>query len=173
MRRHAPVSLPFDSGPIPPPRCEVCGGWIHRPVPPPDSRVTYVVLREHWVKIGMTGNLRERLNVLSRSTEGCLTVHPHGMNWTAPLHLMAIIDGDVEHELHERFADAHAAGEWFEFDPLHVPWAGRDALYRLRAWLLPHYRRCQDNLPPWAAKAYVGAVGDAEVMAMEPWRATL
>jgi hypothetical protein len=166
-RLHEPVSLPFDSGPIPPPRCGVCGGWLQRPVPPPDARVTYVVQRQRWVKIGMTGNLRERLNVLSRSTEGCLTVHPYGMTWTAPLHLRAVIDGDVEHELHERFADCHANGEWFEFDPIGVTMAPKVAIDRLRAWLWPHFRHCQATLPPWAAKAYVGEIGEAEWEAMQ------
>lgn len=118
--------LPYDSGPLPEPRCWVCGGWVNRPQPPPDKRITYAVLRQQWLKIGMTGNLRERFGVLSRSTPGCVTLHPPEMAWAAPLSLVAVVEGDIEHELHERFAHAHALGEWFDFtDPAVRDWAWR------------------------------------------------
>lgn len=120
------AGLPFDSGPLPGRRCDVCGGMLVRPQPPPDKRVTYAVLRQRWVKIGMTGNLRERFGVLSRSTPGCITLHPPEMAWTAPLALVAVMPGDIEHELHERFAHAHDLGEWFRFDDEALrDWAAR------------------------------------------------
>ena len=119
-----PLVLPFDELLLPS-RCWVCLGWIHRPVPHPSSRVTYAVRRQGWVKIGMTGNLKERLGVLSRSTEGCFTVHPPEMDWHAPLELLAVINGDVEHELHDRFAAHHALGEWFDLTDEISDWADR------------------------------------------------
>lgn len=119
-----PLVLPFEDLLLPS-RCWVCLGWIHRPRPAPAVRVTYAVRRQGWVKIGMTGNLKERLSVLSRSTEGCLTVHPPTMDWKAPLQLLAVIAGDIEHELHDRFASAHAAGEWFTLTDQISDWASR------------------------------------------------
>lgn len=89
-------------------RCRVCGG--------PLSVVhaqTYVAQRQGWVKIGATSNLPERMGVLSRGTPGCLVRMPDGMNVAEPLTLVLALDGDIEHELHERFAGQHVAGEWF------------------------------------------------------------
>lgn len=122
--RPEPLVLPFESGPILHPRCTVCWGWIHRPKPA-GQRWTYAMQRESWVKIGMTGNVRERLGVLSRATEGCLVVHPPQMDWTAPLRLLVALPGDIEHELHDRFRAYHVIGEWFTPGDELVEWLDR------------------------------------------------
>jgi hypothetical protein len=105
-------------------RCPVCGGSLSV-----TASTTYVLQRQGWVKIGKTSNLPERLGVLRRSTPGCVTKHPDEMDWTEPLLVLLVIDGDVEHDLHERFASDYVTGEWFLPGPT------------LRAWLLEECSR--------------------------------
>lgn len=89
-------------------RCEVCGGAL--------SLVfthTYVVRRQCWVKIGATNRPNRRFNELARYDWRKYVLSPPTMDWHAPLHRVAVIDANVEHELHSRFMDAHVIGEWF------------------------------------------------------------
>lgn len=67
----------------------MCGGWIVRPVPPPDKRITYVVKRERWVKIGMTGNppatpAAESLADVLRDVRAWARQGPSAVNWSNP-----------------------------------------------------------------------------------------
>jgi hypothetical protein len=103
-------------------RCPVCGGSLAR-----TGTTTYVVQRQGWVKIGMTSNLPERLSVLRRGTPGCVTKHPAGMDWAEPLILILVFQRDIEHDLHERWADQHVAGEWFLPDAAMRSWLNGSA----------------------------------------------
>jgi hypothetical protein len=97
--------------------CPVCGGALSV-----TFAHTYVVQRQGWVKIGATDNVRRRLSELARPAWSKHLVSPDGMDWTAPLTTLAVLDRllvldqDTEHDLHRRFAHAHAAGEWFTRD---------------------------------------------------------
>jgi hypothetical protein len=89
-------------------RCPVCFGSL--------SLVfthTYVVQRQGWVKIGATSNPRRRVSELARPAWKQHILSPAEMDWAQPLHLVRMIDGNVEHELHQRFRQDHVRGEWF------------------------------------------------------------
>lgn len=88
--------------------CQVCGqalSVVHTH--------TYVVQRQVWIKIGATNLPRRRINELSRPAWTKHILSPRGMDWYAPLHTHVVLDGDIEHEMHERFSEHHARGEWF------------------------------------------------------------
>lgn len=89
-------------------RCLVCGGALSV-----THTHTYVVARQCWAKIGATSNVRRRINELRRPAWTKHLLSPVGMDWTEPLTTLAVLDGDAEHELHLRFSDLHAHGEWF------------------------------------------------------------
>lgn len=91
--------------------CPVCGGRLSV-----THSHTYAMQRQGWVKLGASSNVLERLNVLRRPVSERLNRHPVRMTWSEPLLLLAVIEGDVEHALHERFQDSHARGEWFRPD---------------------------------------------------------
>ena len=74
---------------------------------------TYVVQRQWWVKIGATNRPRKRMNELARVDWKNYCLWPEGMDWTEPLLQHAMIDGDIEHDLHQRFQKQHVIGEWF------------------------------------------------------------
>lgn len=93
--------------------CPVCAGSLSLAVRP--GTVTYVVQRQGWVKIGKTSQLDVRLRVLRlHGPNGAgMVKHPPGMTYAEPLILLRTFAGDVEHDLHERWQDDHAGGEWF------------------------------------------------------------
>lgn len=74
---------------------------------------TYVVQRQVWIKIGATNKPRRRLNELARPAWRQHILYPRGMDWNAPLHVHAVVEADIEHEAHVRFAEYHVVGEWF------------------------------------------------------------
>lgn len=74
---------------------------------------TYVVQRQGWVKIGATNNPRRRISELSRPAWSKHLLSPVGMDWTEQLLVLAALDGNREHLLHQRFGDFHVVGEWF------------------------------------------------------------
>ena len=89
-------------------QCPVCGGalsvaYTH----------TYVVQRQGWVKIGASSNVHRRLLEVARPAWTKHLLSPDSMDWLEPLVTLAVIQGDVEHAMHERFASCHARGEWF------------------------------------------------------------
>lgn len=98
-------------------RCRVCGGALAAP-----AGDTYVMRRQWWVKIGRSNAPRRRLNELRREDWKQYIVWPPLMDWSEPLQLLAVIAGDVEHELHERFAGCHDVGEWFIPDEAMREW---------------------------------------------------
>lgn len=89
-------------------RCPVCSGALSV-----THAATYVVQRQGWVKIGATSNVRRRVNELARPAWTQHLVSPAAMDWLEPLYLVRQIEGDVEHELHQRWAKDHVKGEWF------------------------------------------------------------
>lgn len=89
-------------------RCRVCGSALSVV-----HEATYIVQRQGWVKIGATSNVRRRVNELARPAWSRHVLSPTGMDWDQPLHLIRQYDGDVEHELHARWAACHVRGEWF------------------------------------------------------------
>lgn len=89
-------------------RCIVCGGALAV-----EHTHTYVVQRQGWVKIGATSNVRRRINELRRPAWTKHLLSPPGMDWREPLVTLAVIEENVEHALHQRFAAAHVLGEWF------------------------------------------------------------
>lgn len=89
-------------------RCTVCGCALSV-----QHTHTYVVQRERWVKIGATDKPRRRINELSRPAWTQHIVSPPEMDWEAPLVTLMVMVRDIEHELHQRFADQHVIGEWF------------------------------------------------------------
>lgn len=89
-------------------RCPVCGCAMSR-----THDYTYVVQRQVWIKIGATNKPRRRLNELARPAWRQHVLYPVGMDWHSPLVTLAVIGGDVEHEMHREFARFHAEGEWF------------------------------------------------------------
>lgn len=91
-----------------PRRCGVCGGALSV-----THTHTYVVQRQVWVKIGATSKPRRRINELARPAWTQHILSPRGMDWQAPLFTRAVLEADIEHELHARFAEFHVRGEWF------------------------------------------------------------
>lgn len=89
-------------------RCQVCGGALSL-----EFTHTYVVQRQWWVKIGATNRPRQRFNELARYDWRKYIISPAGMDWHEPLSTVLVLEGNIEHELHERFAGQHVAGEWF------------------------------------------------------------
>jgi hypothetical protein len=89
-------------------RCQVCGGALSV-----RCTHTYAVQRQGWVKIGATSDPRRRINELRRPAWRKHILSPAGMDWLEPLVTLGLIVGDVEHELHPRFAELHVFGEWF------------------------------------------------------------
>lgn len=89
-------------------RCEVCGQALVV-----EHTHTYVVQRQVWLKIGATNMPRRRVNELSRPAWKQHILYPRGMDWDQPLYGLAIIERDIEHETHARFAEFHVIGEWF------------------------------------------------------------
>lgn len=63
---------------------------------------TYLISNGAAVKIGRTTNVRQRLTSLQGAQH-------------AKLELLAIIEGDIEQELHIKFRTLRLAGEWFAF----------------------------------------------------------
>lgn len=112
-----PELPPPAASPRGPRACRVCNALLPRHV---DHRhqVTYVVQRDHWVKIGRarTDRLARRLRVLGSAAPGVIC--PDGMISTSPLILAHTLDGDHEHALHERFSEHHVVGEWFDAEPV-------------------------------------------------------
>lgn len=104
------VGLPFDP-PLPPRipnRCITCG----QPRTGPWGD-TYVMQRQGWVKIGRSKHPLTRLKELRALNRQCYIITPDAMDCAEPIYLLAVIPGDHEHALHERFAACYAAGEWF------------------------------------------------------------
>lgn len=101
-------------------RCQVCNGALSV-----TATHTYVVQRQGWVKIGKTSQIDVRLRILRlNGPNGAgMVAHPETMDYGEPLILLRLIDGDVEHALHQRWAHCHARGEWFMPDQ------------EMRAWL--------------------------------------
>lgn len=96
-------------------RCPVCGGTLaqtHRRHGT-DPVFTYLMQRQGWVKIGKSYQPETRRKVLSMPSPGCRVICPEEMDWAEPIVTIRLIAGDSEHELHERFAACHVAGEWF------------------------------------------------------------
>jgi hypothetical protein len=95
------------------------------PPAPPKLKTVYFVERENLIKIGITGNLENRLKGLSSG--GSM---PQGMT-VGPVVLLATEPGDEAHEqrLHERFAEWRIGGtEWFwPSQPLRAYVAGLQA----------------------------------------------
>jgi hypothetical protein len=89
-------------------QCPVCGGALSV-----TYGHTYVVQRQGWVKIGATNNPRRRVNELARPAWSKHLLSPVGMDWHEPLLVLAVLDGDREHHLHQQFGDFHVLGEWF------------------------------------------------------------
>lgn len=89
-------------------RCRVCHGVRAQRI-----GVTYVAQRGGWVKIGHTARLTQRLRELGRAWPSVRTPRDMDVERSVEVALVASFDGDVEHELHERFADCHVVGEWF------------------------------------------------------------
>lgn len=89
-------------------RCEVCGVALII-----EHTHTYVVQRQVWIKIGATSRPRKRMNELARVDWKNYCLWPRGMDWTQPLIKHAMIERDIEHEMHSRFAEFHVIGEWF------------------------------------------------------------
>lgn len=84
---------------------------------PPRPTLTYVVQRQQWVKIGKTAvSIEARLYALRLRKPGVRC--PADMDLAAPLELRHTITGDVEDELHARFAEYRVAGEWFIAGPV-------------------------------------------------------
>lgn len=96
-------------------RCLVCGGNLAQThtVHATQPVFTYVMQRQGWVKIGKSYQPEVRRKVLSMPSPGCRVVAPERMEWAEPIITILLIDGDVEHELHLRWAANHAGGEWF------------------------------------------------------------
>ena len=65
------------------------------------------------MKIGATSDVRRRINELRRPAWTKHLLSPDAMDWREPLLTLAVIERDVEHELHELHAAAHVIGEWF------------------------------------------------------------
>lgn len=99
-------------------QCPVCGGALSV-----TYAHTYVVQRQGWVKIGATNNVRRRINEVARPAWIKHLLSPEGMDWLEPLVVLAVLEGDIEHVTHERFASCHSRGEWFMPD------------VEMRAWL--------------------------------------
>lgn len=89
-------------------RCTVCGGALSV-----TCSHTYAVQRQGWVKIGATSDPRRRINELRRPAWTKHLLSPAEMDWREPLLTLGVLVGDVEHELHQRFAEHHVLGEWF------------------------------------------------------------
>lgn len=102
--------------------CPVCRGPWNLPSRP--ETVTYAVQREGWVKIGKTAQLDVRLRILRlNGPNGAgMVSHPAAMDYGQPLLLLHTWPGDVEHPLHVRWRDRHAAGEWFLPDAAMAAW---------------------------------------------------
>ena len=76
------------------------------------SDVVYLVERQGFVKIGYTSNLNNRLAALPKET-----IRVEGMT-PGPVQLLTVIPGDrsLERQMHRRFADLRAGGEWFRLE---------------------------------------------------------
>jgi hypothetical protein len=88
--------------------CSVCGGANQNK----HRGDTYVLQFSGTVKIGISVDVVDRVYKLSRGDGG--TMSP--WQGVTPMHLVCLFSGDVEHELHEMFPDAHLMGEWFQAD---------------------------------------------------------
>lgn len=89
-------------------RCRVCGQALCV-----SHTHTYVVQRQVWIKIGATNMPRRRINELAREAWRKHIIYPRGMDWYAPLYVHAVVEQDIEHEMHARFEQYHVVGEWF------------------------------------------------------------
>lgn len=98
-------------------RCTVCGQALCV-----THTHTYVAQRQVWIKIGATNKPQRRLNELRRPAWRQHILHPRGMDWHAPLTTHIVLDRDIEHEAHERFAEYHVIGEWFTDNPAIRRW---------------------------------------------------
>lgn len=95
--------------------------------------VTYVLRQDRYVKIGRTRGLRKRI----ASIENGSCIRPPDLP-IGIVRLAALIGGDQEWSLHDRWADRRRAGEWFEPDDEMEAWiaevrAEHDDLFRLYA----------------------------------------
>jgi hypothetical protein len=95
----------------------VCLGILASP-----KGVTCFAERQGWVKIGRTSahSVAARIRKLAGRVPAVLM--PEGMSTTEPLTLLGVIDHDVEHQTHERFATCHVIGEWFRPDEAMTTW---------------------------------------------------
>lgn len=123
-------------------RCPVCAGALSV-----TAGATYAAQRQGWVKIGKSSNPAERISVLSMPSLGCQVKAPAGMTWGEPILLLGVLLGDLEHELHERFAGCHAAGEWFLPDRPMRAWLASGELLSLAEAGLPTRRVSRHNPP--------------------------
>lgn len=89
-------------------RCRVCGCALSL-----NFTHTYIVQRQWWVKIGATDMPRRRINELARPAWVKHIIYPAGMDWHEPLSVHAVLEQNLEHELHQRFQKQHVIGEWF------------------------------------------------------------
>jgi hypothetical protein len=66
---------------------------------------TYVIYSwmRRWVKIGKAGDVIRRCRELEIACG-------------EPLHILLVLDGDQQNELHDRFAHLRIGGEWFLYD---------------------------------------------------------
>jgi hypothetical protein len=100
-------------------RCPVCRGALSV-----TATHTYVVQRQGWVKIGKTSQIDTRLRVLRlNGPNGAgMVAHPEAMDYGQPLILLALVEGDLEHQWHMDWRACHAAGEWFLPDSAMRDW---------------------------------------------------
>lgn len=123
-------------------RCQVCGGALSV-----TCTHTYVVQRQGWVKIGASSNLVRRVNELRRPAWTKHLISPEGMDRLEPLVVHGVIEGDVEHQMHQRFAAAHVAGEWFMPD------------VEMRSWLAEPLMALADAGPPTTVRKWTRVSG--------------
>ena len=99
-----------------PHRCTVCGGANRKP--PKPGTCTYFAHRQGYMKIGVTGNVQQRMRGLSAGRLPNIGV-PEGMDWKVPVTLWLVLPGDLEHQMHEALATAHVVYEWFDAAAVH------------------------------------------------------
>lgn len=88
-------------------RCSVCGGTIPATN---GQRITYIVARGKYVKIGSTASLASRLPALATDTLSVRT--PDDFDPETNLRVLGV-SSTAEHALHAAFAAQHVIGEWF------------------------------------------------------------
>jgi hypothetical protein len=94
-------------------RCAVCGGVRQGE----SGQHTYIARRAQWVKIGRSRHIEQRIKTLTRESKPSVLC-PDGMVPGTPVELVYAYNRDIEHDLHERFAEHHVVGEWFTAEPV-------------------------------------------------------